>query len=1712
MMKSRAYRSRLKAGICLLLFIAFSLGMRSAATAQQTAARPDRGIGPVGSFAVSDFDTVNLINGDLNISMPLAALPPMAGGKLSFGFSAVYNSKLWNVVRHQVLTREPPIYNYVEDIIQIADRGGWRIPGGFNLFPRDSHDDFDWVFPGPDEEDHNLFVLHPNWYKMFFTTPDGAEHELKPLGFGPYPGGRVYLRGYYTDTADSVGSPIRYYSFDGSFIWAKVNPSNDPSGIRWEVFMPDGTRIYQRRNGVQKIQDANGNKIKIDSTTDANGVITTHITDELTGREIKAEVTPGSLLTRIWYQTVGGVWTNITVNYGTTQVYGKTYETSVPAPQGGDCVLPTLFPVLGLDVIREIVLPQTETGVQRKYSFSYNSDGSPVPVSLDWYGGCNAPPNHISQASPGYGGLSEAQFPSGAKANYSYSLTTTHALISPNDIARERVTTKLLTHDGKSDTWTYGGGGQSSGGVQGPDGSITSEFAYPTDSGFPAYYAGPNGLGGLVYKTDYSGKKIVERRWVRKKFSGSDDTITGTGVARFNTVVAEEYTTLVGSPSKMSAKVFQYDFNGNLTSETDYDWFDPSLVTRDPDSANLPTGVPASAQVLRVVTNTYYNDSTASNSSNVYAKRVIGDPPTPLVLNALKETITGASDARLSYDNQAFGVAPTVGNLTKESRWDNRASKWLDTVHGYDIYGNRTSTIDPKNNLTTVIIDPVTHAQPTSVTIDPLNNTGQQVTSFIYDYSTGLMTRQTDPNNNATDIDYTNQLLQPPAPDPFGRPGVVTAPAVTSTVDGVTYINQRRQTVSKYYDSARQTETITDLKQQADGLLKSRTSSDQLGRAILVEASENGSSYTIKTRTAYEQMGRITFVSNPTRDDGAATNGWLRTIKDEIGRVVEVATFSGATQPPQSGTNTNWTGSVVTSYNAQQTTVTDQAGKKRRSFADALGRLNQIDELNESGTLYATTAYSYDVLGNLTQVNQGGQQRQFVYDSLSRLREALNPEQVNTSGVKVATAYQYDDASNMKMRTNPNGATVTLTYDGMNRVATRTLSTGGVWVYGYDTGTNGKGRLASVVLQGGTDGYYYDGYDAAGRVTASRQITSAPAAQSYTMSYGYDLAGDMTKEVYPSGKEVRTNYDNAGRVSGVSRYVGGAFDKTYVSQMSYTAHGAMSAMQLGNGKWEHTNFNSRLQPTQIGLGTSSLDSSTLRLDYTYGVLVNNVLDPAKNNGNVQGQTITIGATQISQSYTYDQANRLLSATEAGSWSQSYSFDQFGNRWVTSSTGYALSPLTPQSQSAFNATTNRLVGSLYDTSGNLTQDAFGRVFGYDAENRQTSLNGTTATYSYDGDGRRVKKTDSTSTTVFVYNVSGQLIAEYHSDPVPPAAGGGGTSYLTSDYLGSTRVVTKSDGTVKARYDYLPFGEELGSGIGSRTVGMGYSAADSSTKKFIQKERDQETGLDYFGARYYSSAQGRFTSVDPLDPVLGKQGAEDKEKAARAFLIYLSNPQHWNRYPYALNNPLRFIDPDGFGEIIVVGVDIVFDKNSNYTDKEKEEIRRRYLEEANKALKPLDITLVAVSESTGTATNLANANRSIQGYSPNNVNIFFTKDNSLPSTEVTRFDQGSIFIQTHTPNFFFRGESPTDSDLVAHGSLHAFGLATGQNGYWNNRLGTLAAESAVTDTLNKLKSGFAPPPHLFNYSDAERIKKAFFDSGIPQILRDGARKYAIGSKSR
>jgi RHS repeat-associated protein len=222
---------------------------------------------------------------------------------------------------------------------------------------------------------------------------------------------------------------------------------------------------------------------------------------------------------------------------------------------------------------------------------------------------------------------------------------------------------------------------------------------------------------------------------------------------------------------------------------------------------------------------------------------------------------------------------------------------------------------------------------------------------------------------------------------------------------------------------------------------------------------------------------------------------------------------------------------------------------------------------------------------------------------------------------------------------------------------------------------------------------------------------------------------------------------------------------------------------------------------------------------------------------------------------------------------------------------ALTLETPQASTWFTASSNRIAGWNYDAAGNVAQvGSMSRSFTYDVENRQVTatINGNAAAYTYDGDGRRVTKTSGGLTTVYVYDAGGELAAEYGS------ADSNGTVSVTTDALGSTRLTTNGSGALVENHDYLPFGQDLWAGTAGRDSTFPPVPAVATELKpgFTSKERDAETGLDYFGARYMSSAQGRFTSPDPS-----------------RLSAFIDNPQTWNMYSYAYNNPLRFVDKNG-----------------------------------------------------------------------------------------------------------------------------------------------------------------------------------------------------------
>ncbi len=443
----------------------------------------------------------------------------------------------------------------------------------------------------------------------------------------------------------------------------------------------------------------------------------------------------------------------------------------------------------------------------------------------------------------------------------------------------------------------------------------------------------------------------------------------------------------------------------------------------------------------------------------------------------------------------------------------------------------------------------------------------------------------------------------------------------------------------------------------------------------------------------------------------------------------------------------------------------------------------------------------------------------------------------------------------------------------------------------------------------------------ADRYGAGGWFCGADSGLSGTKEFGYTyFAGDgVAEKEYPSGRRVRTCPDELGRgkwvsatktsadcVSGAALLAGDG----YVSGVTYAAGGGMAQWTLGTGQTGAVKYNERDQPVRMRLSVSSNaevvcgttgDEWCIELGYgaTAGV----------NNGNVREQKIWAkkgNGTYLNllQTYDYDGLNRLTvfgesvlgGGSSGGSWTQTNGYDRWGNRWAVSSGAQSL--LTPGQQSWIDAGTNRVVTATgggtvgYLASGEMASHPQIGGMTWDVEGRMRGAGG--AVFGYDGNGVRVKKVAGGVTTYFVGDGMGRLGAEY-GGVVPVTS----TRYVVADHLGSTRVVLDGAGVVTGRCDYSGFGETLDgtASVGNRDLVGGYWCGDGAVGvKYTGKERDFDTGLDYFGARYYSGGLGRFTSAD--EPFAAQRP---------------EFPQTWNLYSYARNNPLYFTDPTGRQEL-------------------------------------------------------------------------------------------------------------------------------------------------------------------------------------------------------
>jgi len=871
-----------------------------------------------------------------------------------------------------------------------------------------------------------------------------------------------------------------------------------------------------------------------------------------------------------------------------------------------------------------------------------------------------------------------------------------------------------------------------------------------------------------------------------------------------------------------------------------------------------------------------------------------------------------------SYYNPYDSSTDYRGNVTSVTTYADAANASGSITHAttYDIAGNVTSAqVDCCQQKTISYTDsPNTHtyAYPTSVTSG--NPSGMHLTSeATYDYNTGLVGTMTDENGQVTTNYYNSDSLRL---DRVEYPGGGTTSLVYS--DGLDNSHSNVKTRVKLDGSGGSTRYI-DSYRYFDGR-------GAVTRAMSNYTSANGY---MTQDVEYDTMGRAYRVSNPYYASSGSSSinpdgFWTTSAFDHLGRVTSVTM-------PRGDNDNSLTTTVSTAYDGIYTTVTDQASKTRRQKVDALGRVIRLDEPTSSGLGSTTspnqaTTYDYDVLGNLVRINQGSQDRYFKYDSLSRLIRERMVEQDTNSSYNLSDSLTGNSSWSRKVDYNSSGLVTdaydargvhtTFSYDDLNRVTTISYSDSTPTAhYYYDsqglpsgapsyTHSNTTGRLLAMTYGSGATGNYF-AYDVNGRVVTQKQVTGSTT---YGLSYTYNYAGLLTGETYPTSRAVSYAYDEGGRLSSV-----GDGTTTFANSFAYAAHGGLASETWGNTAVHAMSYNRRLQASQakLSMGTTAKQ----QYDYSYGQFNTSTgaVDTSKNNGQIGKIDGAIdGSAQWNQGFSYDELGRLSNVTEHPSssmgtetYSQGYTYDRYGNRFQSANSTLGLPAV---SSSDITAGTNRFVSGVasYDAAGNITTDSKFRslTYAYDANGRQTSAsNGSfTETQTYDCAGERVQTSVYSVTRTMVYDIFGQMVADYSGSNLESEniyRGGqllarydaGSWKYELQDAQGSTRATLNNSGNgslVIARHDYLPFGEEIASGL--RASGLGYGGTDYNRQKYAMTERDDVTGLDHTWWRKYESFSGRWTTPDPLGGDIG-------------------DPQSFNGYNYTGNDPVNFVDPSG-----------------------------------------------------------------------------------------------------------------------------------------------------------------------------------------------------------
>ena len=587
------------------------------------------------------------------------------------------------------------------------------------------------------------------------------------------------------------------------------------------------------------------------------------------------------------------------------------------------------------------------------------------------------------------------------------------------------------------------------------------------------------------------------------------------------------------------------------------------------------------------------------------------------------------------------------------------------------------------------------------------------------------------------------------------------------------------------------------------------------------------------------------------------------------------------------------TASLAYYYNGDPWTwvTTDETGSAHRYTRDAYGRTNYIVEVNGSQTY--TTLLNWNLAGDLLNVTDNSNNViQYSNNMMGELVAMADPDM----GV---WTYQRDYAGRLRQQTDGDGQKIIFNYspDPLGRLLSRQVYDlkgnfyyGVTNIYDSDGGDSGfpvyAGQLYKTI---DSEGYSKYGYDVRGRkiITARNLVKNGTT---YTTRYAYDDMDRVRSIVYPNNGPTITNiYDTGANLSQVQQ-VGGT---TFYHATSFTPLDQLAGVTYGNGVTATYSYYANSKRLQSAVTSGGLQN----LSYTYDQVAD-ILSISDGVGAYSGEA-SASITGVS----YDNLHRLLGFTRPGtSQTVSCTYDAIGNMMSYSENGSAAyTYITPVGTRLPHAvkTANGL-NYTYDLCGNmLTRGSQALV--YNPENRliASAVSNQATTFGYDAGGNRLWKQGAPTNTLQVWiggnyeekdgkilfqvSAGKRLVYTYSSD-------GSVAEYYIPDHLHSAEIMATASGGVAQHYEYTAYGNNR------------YTLSTTAfpiTRRYTSQAFDEETGLYYYGnSRYYDPVIGRFIQPDTMIP-------------------NFFDPQTYDRYAYARDNPLFYVDPSGHGPVDVAG---------------------------------------------------------------------------------------------------------------------------------------------------------------------------------------------------